>query len=184
MPNPNPNPHPHPNPHPNPNPNLERSGWANLTFKLGETMVLPSERLLELHLPKDGSIKSVADKKLFISNWAHEYVAMRRNPKAYHKLTDGTWDADILHDMMFSFWVLKPVPDTHPQKKALETVGIFFECNCPQFNHYYVCKHCLAMGLTKGLAKVPDRFTMVTVAKRKAPAGASLSKRSKCMVID
>ena len=40
------------------------------------------------------------------------------------------------------------------------------------------------MGLTKGLAKVPDRFSMATVAKRKAPAGASLSKRSKCMVID
>ena len=86
--------------------------------------------------------------------------------------------------MMFSFWTLVPISANHMQKEALSEVGIVYECNCPEFNHYYRCKHCLALGLFKKEIKVPDRFSTETVGKRKAPAGASLSKRSHCLKID
>ena len=50
----------------------------------------------------------------------------------------------------------------------------------------YVVKHVLAWGLFRNpeIVKVPVRFSMETVGKRKAPAGASLTKRSKCLVVD
>jgi hypothetical protein len=117
-----------------------------------------------------------------IKVWANDYMSMRRNPTGYHKLLK--WDIDTLNDMMFSFWLIRDVPATHPQKAALEEVGICFECSCPQFAHYNICKHVLSVGLWKGKATVPTRFSTVTVGKRKAPAGARLNKRSKCMVID
>ena len=109
---------------------------------------------------------------------------MCKNPTGYKKLKDGTWDCDLLNDMMFSFWLIKEIDAGHPQKEALKEVGIAYECNCPQFNHYHVCKHSLCVGLWQSKVEVPLRFSTETVAKRKAPAGASLSKRSRCMVID
>ena len=68
----------------------------------------------------------------------------------------------------------------HPTLEA----GIAYTCTCPQFNHYFNCKHCIAMGLHLKKVKVPDRFSMQVVGKRKAPAGASLSKRSRCLEVD
>ena len=76
------------------------------------------------------------------------------------------------------------MPDNHKQKTALFSKGIKYLCNCPNYNHYHVCKHALAVGLVKQEITVPTRFSTNTVGKRKAPAGASLTKRSKCLVID
>ena len=148
---------------------------------MGISYVFPSEKLLEL-VPAD--CDTVQKTRDFIKKWVTEYIAMRRNPKTYKKLTDGSWDIDVLNDMMFSFWVLTPVETTHPQKNALKEKGIIYKCNCPNFAHYYTCKHCLAVGLWKKEITVPTRFSTTTVGKRKAPAGASLMKRTKCMVID
>ena len=86
--------------------------------------------------------------------------------------------------MLYSFWVLSPIPDSHPKAKILSDHGIKFTCSCPRFQHYHVCKHCLAWGIQFGGVKVPLRFSTVTAGKRKAAAGASLCKRSRCLVID
>ena len=40
---------------------------------------------------------------------------MFKNPISYYKLTDGSWDFDTLMDMLFSFFVLTEIPDTHPK---------------------------------------------------------------------
>ena len=53
-----------------------------------------------------------------------------------------------------------------------------------EYNHYHRCKHTIAVGLWKKEICVPIRFSTETVGKRKASAGASLHKRSKCLVID
>ena len=102
----------------------------------------------------------------------------------YQKLNDGTWDFDTAADMMFSFWVLSPVPKWHPKREELAEVGIKYMCNCPQFNHYHVCKHVIALGLHRGEIAVPVRFSTTTIGTRKAPAGASLKKRAKALVVD
>eukprot|EP00966_Prymnesium_polylepis_P163153 3770867-Prymnesium_polylepis.1 len=39
-----------------------------------------------------------------------------RNPGGYYKLYDGTWNFDVLNDMIFSFFVLTPIEE-HKQKK-------------------------------------------------------------------
>ena len=91
---------------------------------------------------------------------------------------------DVLMDMLFSFWVLKPIPDDHPKKELLRENGITFSCTCPHYNHYHCCKHCVALGLFFKTIQVPARFSTVPVGKRKAPAGASLTKRGKCLQID
>jgi len=91
-------------------------------------------------------------------------------------------------DMIFSFWVLTPLPDSLPKnltkKTMLHEVGICYLCSCPHFNHYHVCKHVLAMGMTKKMVNVPKKFSTETAGKRKATAGASPPKRPKCLSID
>ena len=109
---------------------------------------------------------------------------MMKNPKGYHKLTDGSWDFDVLNDMMFSFWALRSVPTDHVQYDALRAMGITYLCSCPRFQPYHVCKHCIAFGLHTKMFKVPLRFDESNVGKRKAPAGASLTKRSRCLQVD
>jgi hypothetical protein len=160
---------------------LWRKGWANLGYKLNNTFVLPSEKLLET-MPE--GCDTIDKKKQYIKRWSNEYIAMRRNPRGYYKLTDGSWDFDILTDMMFSFWVLTPIDPEHQQYHALLEAGIAFTCNCPQFNHYFQCKHCLALGLFFQKIKVPDKFSDQPVGKHKAPAGVSLKKRGHCLAID
>ena len=157
-----------------------RKGLHNLAFKLGNSFVLPSVKVLSL-IPEDCT--QVADQRKFLKTWATEYIAMRRNPKTYKKLIDGDWDIDILNDMMFSFWVITEITE-HKQKECLKEKGIVYTCNCPQFSHYYECKHSLLVGLWQKKVCVPVRFSTATVGKRKAPAGAKLSKRSRALVID
>jgi hypothetical protein len=161
---------------------LVAKGIHNLGFKLNTSFVIPSEKLLDDMVPEN--LKTIDEKKAHIKKWATEYVAMMRNPSGYKKLLDGSWDFDILCDMAYSFWVLSPIPDTHKKAKVLAENGIKFTCTCPRFMHYHVCKHSLAWGIKFADVKVPLRFSTVHVGKRKAPAGASLSKRSKCLVID
>ena len=62
--------------------------------------------------------------------------------------------------------------------------GICYKCTCPFFNHYHYCKHSLCLGLHLQVATVPLRLCTKTAGKRKARAGASLSKRSRCLEID
>ena len=107
-----------------------------------------------------------------------------RNPTGYTKLGNGEWDFDILMDMLFSFWVLRPIPDGHPRRGALLEAGTAYTCTCPKFLHYHSCKHTVAFGLHNKCVKVPLRYDTTTVGKRKAPAGASLTKRGRCMAID
>lgn len=42
----------------------------------------------------------------------------------FTKLHDGSWNLDILLDMMFSFWVLTPISDTNPRNRMLIEAGI------------------------------------------------------------
>ena len=63
-------------------------------------------------------------------------------------------------------------------------VGICYECSCPSFLHYHVCKHVLAYALHTKEAKMPLTFNPEAVGKRKAPAGARPAKRSHCLLVD
>ena len=159
-------------------------GWVNLGFKHGDSYVFPSEQLIEDHIPKEQTLEQ---KKATIKTWAKEYSHMHKNPETYHKLVGGPtgmWDFDVLADMMFSFWILTPITDAHRQHQTLKDNGICFTCNCPRFNHYHYCKHSLAIGIHFGLTKVPLCFNANPVGKRKAPAGASLTKRSRALCVD
>ena len=71
-----------------------------------------------------------------------------------------------------------------PNACDLGEAGIMYMCSCPRFGHYHRCKHALAYALFKKESKVPTCFSTATAGKRKAPAGASLSKRSRCLMID
>ena len=93
-------------------------------------------------------------------------------------------DLDLMMDMLMSFWTLTPIPSYHSKKEVLKAIGISYTCSCPQFRHYHVCKHVLAMGIYEGTFEMPTRFSTQPVGQRKAPAGATLSKRTHCMIID
>ena len=154
-------------------------GWANLAFRMNATYIVPSEKLID-EIPD--SHNTMEKQREYIKTWVKEYIALRRNPVSYSKLTDGSWDLDILNDMMFSFWSLSEIID-HPKTEALRENGICFTCSCPQFNHYYNCKHCIALALHLKKIKVPVRYSTQVVGKRKAPAGASLSRSGHCLLI-
>lgn len=47
-----------------------------------------------------------------------------------------------------------------------------------------MCNHSIAWGLHLKMIKVPLRFDASNVGKRKAPAGASITKRSRCLQVD
>ena len=64
-------------------------------------------------MPADAD--TVDAKRRFITKWANEYKGLVRNPTGYTKLGNGDWDFDILMDMLFSFFVLTEIPDTHPK---------------------------------------------------------------------
>ena len=81
--------------------------------QIGESFCFPSEKLLE-SMPDDK--KTVQERRDWIKVWVKEFVAVQKNPGGYYKLTNKDWDFDILNDMLFSFWVLAPIPATH--KKA------------------------------------------------------------------
>ena len=68
---------------------------------------------------------------------------MMKNPTSYKKLTDGSWNFELICDMLYSFWELEEIEATHPRKKELTEAGICFYCTCPQFHHYHECKHSL-----------------------------------------
>ena len=81
---------------------------------------------------------------------------------------------------MYSHHPLVIVCGDRPQERRC----IVYTCSCPQFRHYHVCKHVIAFGLHQKTITVPLRFSSVAIGKRKAKAGASLSKRSRCLQID
>ena len=59
-----------------------------------------------------------------------------------------------------------------------------YTCSCPEFLKKGACKHVLGFALHKKQIKVPTRFSTAVCGKRKATAGASLSKRGHCLEID
>ena len=85
--------------------------------------------------------------------------------------------------------MLRPI-ENDPESKAkglvdkLRAKGIAYTCTCPRFQHYHFCKHSLAAGIHFRVTTVPLRFNANHVGKRKAPAGASLTKRSRCLEVD
>ena len=74
----------------------------------------------------------------------------------------------------------------HPRCTDLAKVGIIYSCNCPQYNHYHVCKHALGLACAQqdsGVV-VPTEFSVQTVGKRSASPGAKSSKRANCLALD
>mmetsp|Transcript_50228 Transcript_50228/g.107290 ORF Transcript_50228/g.107290 Transcript_50228/m.107290 type:complete len:97 (-) Transcript_50228:72-362(-) len=84
----------------------------------------------------------------------------------------------------FSFWLLQPIKSDYQQRALLSEAGIDYMCNCPRFMHYHKCKHVLAINVGLNDKKVPTKFSQKVCGKRKAPAGATLSKRGHCLHID
>jgi hypothetical protein len=56
---------------------LVRKGWQNLGFKMNNTYVFPSEKLLDDLPPSEDTIDK---KRAYIKTWAQEYIGMRRSP--------------------------------------------------------------------------------------------------------
>ena len=145
------------------------AGWTELGFKYGEYLIMPSENLLKNHMPDD--CDTVTKKRDHIKVWAKEYINILKKGPKYTKFNDGSWDFDVACDMVFSFWALHETPEGHPHRAVLQEHGIAYRCNCPNFNHYHVCKHSIALGMQFKGVKVPTKFSTVTMGKRKAPAG-------------
>jgi len=157
-------------------------GWENMGFKAKEKYIFPSEDLLQNHIPEDAD--TVDKRRQHIKKWVTEYRAMMKNPTSYKKLTDGSWNFELICDMLYSFWELEEIEAIHPRKKELTEAGICFYCTCPQFHHYHECKHSLALGIITKKTTIPTRFSAAAVGKRKAPAGAVVRKRSGALVVD
>ena len=56
--------------------------------------------------------------------WVTEFISLHKNPTGYRKLHDGSWDFQTLADMLFSFWMIRAIPDTHKKAAQLLEVGI------------------------------------------------------------
>ena len=169
---------------------MNAKGWPMLGFttkaeQFKQSVIFPSTELIKKYKPDipDRPV-TVAEQINHIRVWAKEFIGMLKNPKAYVKLHDGSWDFDVLCDMLNSFWVLTPITDGHPKYKALKEAGICYKCTCPSFLHYHVCKHVIAYALHKKEINLPLHFNMGVVGKRKAPAGARSTKRSGALTID
>lgn len=169
---------------------LLEKGWANLGFKLNASYVFPSEKLIAM-IPD--TLTTVKEQRVYIKTWSVEYIAMRRNPKTYNKLTDGSWDLDILNDMMFSFWALSEITE-HPKLEALRQVQSIAppnpsDCNRlppePQAVHTSDCNRLLsACGVLARPAfathAAAPNSTTTSIASIALPSACS-TRRSLCL---
>ena len=55
-----------------------------------------------------------------------------------------------------------------------------YTCSCPQFQHYYFCKHAIGLALYRKEVTVPVQFSTEPAGRRKAPAGPKVTKRGHC----
>ena len=148
---------------------LHKKGWGKLGFKIGEKFIYPSEKLFDDIPPEKSSIE---EKRAHIKVWAQEFSGMMKNPKKYKKLIDGSWDFDVLMDMVFSFWVLSPIPEDHTKKEVLAEAGMVYSCNCPRFMHYHTCKHVLALGMyNKAVLPLLPTFSLHLCTTSHTPMG-------------
>ena len=160
---------------------LNDTSFFKMGYKMDNKIVIPSSKLLDA-CPG----KSVAERRQNMSVWVKEYVSLMKNPGGYYKLHGAqSWDFDTLIDYAYSFYVIEPIdPSVHRHYGALASAGIMYKCNCPQFMHYYNCKHAVGYALYTNGVHAPTVFSTKTVGKRKAPAGAKSGKRSHCLAID
>lgn len=159
---------------------LMKMDYFKLGFKMGNDLVIPSERLVRT-LP--GS--TTAEQRQNISVWVREFIAMSKNPGAYAKIHGPhAWDFNVMMDYAFSFWVIKKIPTSHPMVFELAREGVGYTCTCPQYMHYHVCKHSLGAAMFLDKKTPPVQCSRVPVGKRSAPAGATLQARGHCLAID
>ena len=160
---------------------LNDTSFFKMGYKMDNKIVIPASKLLDA-CPG----KSVAERRQNMSVWVKEYVSLMKNPGGYYKLHGAqSWDFDTLIDYAYSFYVIEPIdPSVHRHYGALASAGIMYKCNCPQFMHYYNCKHAVGYALYTNGVHAPTVFSTKTVGKRKAPAGAKSGKRSHCLAID
>ena len=163
---------------------LVEQGYYNLAFFLNKAegiIGIPSTELIKKIPPE---LTTVNEQLGHLTTWCKEFKKMYNQKERFDYGDTKRWDFDQLMDMLYSFWIITPINDTHPRREVLAEIGIKYTCTCPAFLHYHVCKHCLAYSLHKKEITVPKRFSLQTAGKRKAPAGASLSKRSKALIVD
>ena len=147
---------------------------------MNEAIVIPSEKLVA-ELPGT----TVPERRHNISQWVKEFICMMKNPATYYKVAGaGSWDFDDFIDYSFSFWVLKKIPASHPMAAQLAAACIIYSCTCPQFMHYHFCKHAIGYGLYTTEQTAPAQFSRQVIGKRKAPAGANLTKRGHCLALE
>ena len=160
---------------------LVEQSYFKLAFKLGAGFIVPSAMCLN-QCPET----TVNGRRTNLRTWAQEFCALMKNPDTYSKANGpNSWDFDTLIDYAFSFWILQEItPDNHPSAEALAQAGVVYTCTCPQFLHYYNCKHSLGFGLFQQKICVPTTFSTATVGRRRAGAGAKTKKRAHCMLRD
>ena len=90
----------------------------------------------------------------------------------------------FLMDYVYSFWVIDKVDPDHPNMAALAHAGIIKICSCPQFAHYFQCKHAVGYAIYLNEQAPPVAYNTATVGKRKAPEGPKPNKRAHCLQIE
>lgn len=189
---------------------MHEKGHCKLAFKIPSTDVvaLPSVSLLRDHMPDNLTtaqeqvlphapvlrpafsshpLSASCSQVDYLRTWAKEFIQLYKKPRTYKKLDmalHDAWDFDTLMDMVFSFWVMTPITSTDFKHDVLKGAGVCYKCTCPDYLHYHRCKHALSLALYRKEVSVPQRFSTRVAGKRKAIAGASLRKRSKCLEID
>lgn len=137
--------------------------------------------MIKDHIP--ASVTTIAGQRNHIATWAREFKGIVKNPMGYTKLVDGSWDFDVLMDMLFSFWVLKPIPEDHPKKELLRENGITFSCTCPHYNHYQLLQALCGPGAL--LQDHPGARTVQHCARRQAQgAGGRLPHKARQVPAD
>ena len=59
-----------------------------------------------------------------------------------------------------------------------------YTCSCPQFQHYYFCKHAIGLALYRKEVTCARPIRSIEPAgRRKAPAGPKVTKRGNCLKI-
>jgi hypothetical protein len=159
---------------------LVDSKLFELAYKMNDKLVIPSEKLMRT-LPG----KTVAEMRQNIRVWISEYIHMMKNPGGYAKVHGpSSWEFDTLVDYAFSFWTIERIPTSHTSWAALAKEGIMYSCTCPEFTHYHKCKHVIGHAIFKSEKTVPALFSNLQIGDRKTQAGARLSHRGHCLMID
>lgn len=122
----------------------------------GEEYIMPHRRTTE----RLKHVTNLRDKKATITNLARRWHRLMCDPLGEEN--NGDFDAFI--KLAESFVKLEPLPE-HAKREF-----VHYYCSCPEFAQYFVCHHCVALGLHLRYFTAPPHRLMESI-KRVASRG-------------